>query len=77
MVLRAQERLVECCPGAYLKDGFQTILHYIGYLRGIGSMLQGSSLDILEGHQMVSLISLLQGMMMMNLIMLWKYARNG
>ena len=29
---------------------FQTILHY---LRGISSMLQGSTLDVLDGHQMV------------------------
>ena len=33
---------------------FETILPYFGYLRGISSMLQGSTLDVLEGHQMVS-----------------------
>ena len=51
---------------------FQTILHYFGYLRGISSMLQGSTLDVLEGHQMVSTVksikSLLQGMMTLNLM---------
>ena len=33
---------------------FQTVLHFFGYIRGLSSKLQGSTLDIVQGFEMVT-----------------------
>ena len=35
---------------------FQSVLHFYGYFSGLSQKLQGSSLDVLQGHKMVELV---------------------